>query len=303
MNDDLLLEYAFNTLPPADRAAVEAHLATHQADAAKVLLARRVLRPLQSDREAEDPPNGLALATLERTAEYLVVHGIPPAEPRIEPAVPRKTPSQSDLDLSSPGWRRLDVVIAAGIAFLAFGLLFAGIGKVRQRSQVLACQNNLRGLHGDLVNYSEAHDGRFPAVGTPAVPVAGAYGEELARNGFYPAACPSTPPDDVPNRGPVYAYTLGYLGADGSVRGLRRGDGPDAAPDGVPVAADLLPNRAGISSHANGQNVLFAGGAVRFARTSTVGVNGDEIYRNDAGLVRAGLHRDDASLGRAADYP
>jgi hypothetical protein len=48
---------------------------------------------------------------------------------------------------------------------------------------------------------------------------------------------------------------------------------------------------------------LFAGGNVRFATTATVGVNGDDIYRNQRGVVAAGVHRADAVLGVAGDRP
>ena len=303
MTDDILLEYAFNTLPPAERAVVDEHLQTHPADAAKVALARRVLRPLEAVREPELPPKGLALAALGRTAEYVVTNRIPPAELADEPVVP-KAPvrTRSAPDFVGSGWRRIDLVVAAGIAFIAFGIVVAGIGKIRQRNQVLACQENLRGLHSDLVGYTDTHDGRFPQVGTPAVPVAGAYSDELARNGHYPSACPAARAESS-SAHPAYAYSLGYLGAGSQVVGLRRGDGPDAVTDGMPIAADLPPNRTGATAHANGQNVLYAGGSVRYATTPTVGVNGDDIYHNDAGLFRAGLHRDDASLGRPADYP
>jgi hypothetical protein len=50
-------------------------------------------------------------------------------------------------------------------------------------------------------------------------------------------------------------------------------------------------------------NVLYAGGAVRFSTTVAAGVNGDDIYRNAAGLARAGLHFEDSSLGRPDDVP
>ena len=54
MDDDTLLAYVLNHLPPADRAAVEAHLAGHPDAAAKVARARRALRPLESDRDGYD---------------------------------------------------------------------------------------------------------------------------------------------------------------------------------------------------------------------------------------------------------
>ena len=63
------------------------------------------------------------------------------------------------------------------------------------------------------------------------------------------------------------------------------------------MSADVM------SAHGRGQNILFAGGFVQFSTKATVGPNNDDIYRNDDGRVRAGLHRFDASLGRADDMP
>jgi hypothetical protein len=40
-----------------------------------------------------------------------------------------------------------------------------------------------------------------------------------------------------------------------------------------------------------------------FFTLATVGPGGDDIYRNDDGRVRAGLHPLDASLGRGTDEP
>jgi hypothetical protein len=74
----------------------------------------------------------------------------------------------------------------------------------------------------------------------------------------------------------------------------------------VPIAADLparLTPTGPTPAHARGQNVLYVGGAVRFAPTPAAGVNGDHIYRNQAGLPRAGLHRDDTCLGGPPDTP
>jgi prepilin-type processing-associated H-X9-DG protein len=102
-----------------------------------------------------------------------------------------------------------------------------------------------------------------------------------------------------------YAYPLGYRGPTGELIGPRRGE---PAGDRAPLAADLpaqlvAPSDGPVSPHGTGQNVLFADGRVQFFTRATVGPGGDDIYRNDAGRVRAGLHPLDASLGRATDEP
>ncbi|HEX4608078.1 MAG TPA: hypothetical protein VH092_07725, partial [Urbifossiella sp.] len=68
------------------------------------------------------------------------------------------------------------------------------------------------------------------------------------------------------------------------------------------VCADIPAGAPG-APHSHGQNVLFAGGNVRFATVPTVGVNGDDIYRNNLGRVAAGLDRVDTVLGVGADRP
>jgi anti-sigma factor RsiW len=317
--DDRLIGYALGLLEPADRDAVAAHLAAHPGDAAKVERVRRALRPLEADRDGYDPPPGLVAATLARTAEYLAARGLAVPTPPVEVAEPRPTrrPPADEPVFSSGAWRRADLIVAAGIGFIAFGLLMAGIGKLRQESSVRACQDQLRQLHVALAGYSDTHNGRFPQVGTARVPVAGAFAAELARAGQYPAdqvpLCPAAPapeprvittPAGTPLPAVGYSYALGYVGPGGSVVGLRRGEGADGVSEWEPIAADLPPVvPASATAHPRGQNVLFVGGAVRFTTTPAVGINGDYIYSNDAGLVRAGLYREDASLGRPSDRP
>lgn len=198
--------------------------------------------------------------------------------------------------------RRLDVAVALGFGFLTFGLLLSGVTKLRDHSQRLACQDNLRGLHVALDGYADTHHGRLPEVGTPSVPRAGDFATELVRGGQFDATLAASCPagDAAP-----YAYTFGYRPTPfAAVTGLRR----DAGDDHTPVAADLpsrtaAPVLGAVSPHGAGQNVLYLGGNVRFATLATVGVAGDDIYRNDAGLVHAGLRYGDATLGRPNDTP
>jgi hypothetical protein len=294
---------------------VESHLAAHPADADRLARLRAVLRPLEADRDGYDPPPGLAVAAIARTAEYSVAHRL-----LTLPAGTSEPPTPASLRAAGIepvfpgfGWRRADLAVAASIGFLAFGLLIAGIGKVRQESQVRGCQNNLRQLHAALVSYSANNAGRFPRVGSDEVPVAGAFADELARSGHLPAGglapCPANPVPEPPARftptsGIVpavnYAYTLGYRTPGGKVTGVRLADGVAGHHDWVPVSADLPVISA--RPHARGLNVLYAGGTVRFSTTPAAGVNGDDIYFNAAGLVRAGVYPDTA-LGGPPDIP
>jgi prepilin-type processing-associated H-X9-DG protein len=330
--DDLYLGYLLNALTPAEKAAVESHLRTHPADEAKLEGLRRVLRPLEADRDDIVPPPGLVAATLARVAEHIIasrraddststdklpiVPMRPPltcesrAEPRPEP-VPARAPLR----------RWVEVGVAAGIGFLVVGLGMAGVQKIRWDSQKVACQNNLRVMYQGLSGYADSHAGHYPQIG-PDSP-AGSFVATLVAADQFPGdlklVCPAAdnvPPELIRFRpDPLappgleviqqvgYAYTLGFRGPNGELYGIRWG-----APDRTPLAADLpaaavAPLPGPLSPHGRGQNVLYADGRVQFCTNATVGPLGDDIYRNAANEVRAGLHRIDAVLGRAADVP
>ena len=319
--DDQLVDYVLNQLTPTERAELEQHLVTHPEDAGKINRLRSALQPLAADRNAYAPPAGLVVAAIARTAQHIVTERLQPIEKvRDKPTIRRVVTSG---DWLIPNWRRIDVAVAAGIAFIAVGLVFGAIGKIRHTSQVYACQDQLRQLHVALTGYTDTHNGRYPEVGTSSVPVAGAFVTELARAGQYesarPLLCPASESDETK---PMpfatnstdalmkvgYSYSLGYRTANGNITGLRRTESITGVTDGVPVAADLpslrsAPTGGLYSPHGNGQNVLFAGGSVRYSTISAVGINRDEIYQNDNGVVRAGLHINDTALGRPSDYP
>ena len=233
-------------------------------DPERAAVLKRVLAILEADRGGFDPPPGLAAATIALAAG-------------------RRPVPAGDWRAWRPWVPSFETAVVAGIALLVVGLSVAAVGKVRDESRVLACQNRLRELHAALDGYADTHTQRFPQAGTREVPAAGDFLAELARAGQVP-----------PAGGETYAYTLGYR-TGGGVVGLRRGDVPGLAP----IAADLPSG----PRHGHGQNVLFVNGSARFATTPALGVGGDDIYHNQAGEHRAGLHRDDASLGGPADVP
>jgi len=304
---DRLLDYAFDQLDAAGRAEADAALAADPEAAAQLRRLRVALRPLEAARAAPPaPPPGLVAATLAYVAQETVRQREAFREVQLRPRRAARPEPR--------GWwlldrRRLDLAVAAGLGFVAVGLFLGGVSKLRANGQTLACQERLRSLHVALDGYSDTHGGRYPEVGTPAVPRAGDFAAELVRGGRYDAAAAAACPAADPAAPATYAYTLGYHPTPfAPVTGVRRAGFASDATDFTPLVADLptasaSPTVGPVSPHPRGQNVLFLGGSVRFSTVPTVGVRGDDIYRNDAGVVRAGLRSDDATLGRATDTP
>ena len=292
-----------------------------------------------AEAEREDPPeprSGLALRAIAKVAQYVVEHEPRAPEPdRSEPTVaaflreftsdgptdfepgtranvpgapPRAAPPVSDGPDPQPGRRfRPDLIVAAGIAFLAFGLISSGIAKARQQQRVYACQNSLRTLHTGLAGYADAKEGRYPQIETAST--AGTFATELTDQGHLPAGyrpgCPASA------NYVAYTYTLGFRDLpSGELLGLRRPDAaaPVSEHDLMPISADFpttsaSPGVGPVSSHAARMNVLFVGGNVRLTTSPFVGPGGDDIYRNLYGAVGAGANRTDAVLGRPGDRP
>ena len=286
--DDQLIDYALDQLPVAERLLVEARIASDPAASRKLAVFQLRLAPLRAERGAIAVPAGLALATIGYVAESLANSPKDVIEPRTRP---RAGGNDGPVFSSRP---RVDLIVAACLAFVFIGLMLPGIQRLRSRSQTVACQENLHELGTALAGYSDTHEGRFPQVGMPGVPTAGAFVAELTRSGQYPANGKAFCPADA-GVAVGYAYSLGYHSRFGELVGPRLPD-PEASSDLLPISADLPAN----ATH-GGWNVLAAGGSVRFTRTTHL--VSDDIFTNEAGLPRAGLHRSDISLGRPYDTP
>lgn len=322
--DNQLIRYCLDDLNPTERAAFKTRLYDDAELHTDLEQLQELLNRLRAERITIEPPAGLATSTLamiaKRIADIQAHHSSDEAE-TLTPGSTRTKQLQQTMQTLQPArktriiwrnegvfqtiWRRADVIVAASIAFVMFGLLLTGVSKLRHENSVRVCQNNLREVHQALVGYSDVRGGQFPQVGTANVPHAGDFDKELIRVGqALPGtvySCPTTLKEGVntfTESNPSYAYTLGYRGTDGELRGLTRTTPGDTSP----IVADLSPtwNRGG---HFNGQNVLFASGNVRFTSTPNVGYDGDNIYCNAEGVTRAGLNWADTSLGHAADRP
>jgi hypothetical protein len=325
MTDEELIGYLFDALDPSDRAVVEACIHADPDTAARLDNLRLALAPLAAAREPEPLPRpGLATRTVARLAEYLVAHEptpvprapgspvitepLPAGEPLASPAPPRSLRAPRDEpEVRMIGGRfRADIFVACGIALFAGGLVFSGIGKVRARQEVLACQNTLRTLHAGLTGYADTHAGHYPQVAPNTT--AETFAHALASAGQVPPGfrpgCPAEPPTAFVG----YTYTLGYRTPTGVLLGLRRQDGAGDESELMPIVADypaaaIAPATGPVSPHGTNMNVLCIGGNVRLTTSPLIGPNRDDIYRNAYGFVAAGVDRTDVVLGRPGDVP
>jgi hypothetical protein len=327
MTDEDIIGYALDLLDPDDRAAVEAQLSANPDTAVQLDRVRTTLLPLEADRDDDPPPPALATRTVSRLAALLVEPSTPVAHASGSPAEPPTTPrSYPYTDRPEPrylgGRFRADVIVAAGISLVAVGLALSFVTRARQASDLLACQNNLRTLYAGMVGYADTHAGRLPQIGADPYPTAGSFVQALADAGQCPpgfrAVCPAVgvqpdlPRDALPPASQMaqvtYTFPLGHRTPSGVVQGLWRSSDPYEENDLMPVGADYpvaatAPSAGPTSPHGWGHNVLYFSGNVRFATTSDVGVNGDDIFRNQLGQVAAGVNRVDTVLGRPADRP
>lgn len=311
--DENLVGYLCNALDADTQMAVEHYLRDNTEAQRRLELLRRALEPLAADRDDPPPPAGLVFRTLGRVAEHSC----------------RKLP-QAPVFAGRVGhqrswWRRADVLIAAVLLLAIFGVGLSGLHRYQDYRGRVECGNNLHGFYRHLVNYSNRNDGRFPSVADHPTPynVAGIVVPVLMENqgADVPSIrCPSNGPhracswslqelkaldaEEFNRRASslagCYAYTLGYQDQAGNIHGLRHGEH-----DHLPLMGDRGPGPGQMGNSPNhrgmGQNVLHAGGNVRFYRERLV--NGDDLYLNHQGKVAAGVNAGDAVLGASADRP
>jgi hypothetical protein len=304
MTDELLAAYVLNDLPAGERAAVD-RAASDPGVADRIDRISRVVAVLKSPDPVR-PPSGL----VARTVAAVRAEMTPPVVPS---SVLRRLAS-TDSPLFGAR-RRIDVIVAAGIGFIAFGLGLGILSKSRAEAAVRTCQNSLRELHTSLDGYTQTHGGRYPQVGVPGAPTAGGFAVKLAETGLLTTdaavRCPAVEWVDPPAASTLrvgYTYALGYQAPNGRVVGLRRSDGPLSIDDRTALAGDfpavaVAPAGGPFSPHGRGQNVLFAGGNVAFTTSANVGIDGDDVYRNAGGRVAAGLFPADGCLGHPDDRP
>jgi hypothetical protein len=330
--EENLVGYLIDALDPETRARVQSQLETDPEVRARLELLRTGLASLRADAEPPAPPPGLVIATLARVAAY---HTRPRGKCAALPAGPPLPLSESAGPVpqrGAPWFRRPDWLVAAVLLFLVGGLATTALVRYWRNSQQLACANNLRILWGELQEYSDQNEGRFPQTEKQGPrSVVGIFVPVLREAGFpVPQSALVCPAEGGPPPRPVsldelerlhrtdparfrvvasdlagcYAYSLGY--AEGpTYHGPRRDLGDD-----MPLLADrprpdsVFPPQGNSLNHGGaGQNVLHIGGYVRWCRERTVGPGGDDIYLNRNQEVRAGLGPQDSVLGASIATP
>lgn len=316
MND--LLGYLLNLDEADERLAVERQLAEDPALRRHLDLLQRGLKPLEVDRDPPLPPRDLVARTIARVAGHICANrAASDAEataisPNTESRFPRLSAERwryllNQLDrreVPPSRWQTSDLVIAASVLLIGFGVVLAGLPILRHRASLTACQNQMRQLYAALDGYADRHSGQFPQVpDDPSSATVASVLTELRLSGDLPqpekTACPASPLGFA-----SYAYTLGYRDDAGRLHGLGRSV-PVVSASILPLAADrpaigrTTPN----PDHRTGQNVLFLDGHITFCTTGRIGVEGDDIYRNQLGQVRAGVSLFDTVLGVGGDRP
>jgi prepilin-type processing-associated H-X9-DG protein len=309
----------------------------------QVKLVEGCLRPLAGLRGEVNPPDGLARRTCEcvrvctgqagrrellEQAEHPV--GIPAtSDARVTLPVQRATwgSERCDGSVDARHWTTADFVVAAGVCLAMACLFFPALINSRYNMQLASCQDNMRQLGQALHDYSLGAAGYFPTIPPDGnLSFAGVFVPKLNSKGLVPdprvflcAAKGSTyvlripPLQDIAaaqgvqlvrlhhEMGGDYAYNVGYL-LKGRLHGIRN-DGRSNMAILSDVPLQILRNSV-VTTHARGQNVLFADGHVSLVGSRVrPHSQGDDLFANDLGHVRAGLHPEDAVLGASHVSP
>jgi prepilin-type processing-associated H-X9-DG protein len=307
MTDIELIGYLLDALEPQERTAVEMYLHANPAAVDRMEALKTSLALLAVDRDIPAVPAGLATRTLARIA----AHVAGPDETTPVPARGRLgAPPRAEPELPVIGGRfRFDVIVAASIALVAFGLVFSAIGRVRANHQMVACQNTLRTVHVGLTGYADTHAGRYPQIGIGPNTTADAFARALTDSGQIPPGflpcCPTLVATTNPQVG--YTYSLGYREPGGTLLGFTRNRAAGEH-DFIPISTDFptpptAPTDGPTCPHQRGMNVLYLGGHVQVSVSAMIGPMGDDIFRNLRGAVAAGTDPRDVVLGRPGDRP
>lgn len=313
MNASDQLDFVLGLVEDDHLAGCERELAGDPPLADRVARLKSVITALVDDGEVFEPPPDLVRRTLARVAEQR-----------------RRPVRRSALDLipARLPFRWADVAVAAGIFLAALATLLPAVRKSRGQADQLACAWNLQQL-GTSLNQFAAVNGTYPYADPNqdgGAPYAGAFAVLLKEQGLLrdpkllrcphvngQAHDPCPIPDyealcaqerEAPRSAPClrdidYAYNLGVHrdGRPGPIIVNQPGL------DSVPLLADrpafsgphtILPGNS--PNHCGaGQNVLFAGGHVRFHPNRRVGPD-EDIYLNADQRLAPGAHLFDAVL-------
>jgi hypothetical protein len=313
--DENLIGYLLDALDETTRAEVAARLEKDEEARWRLEQLRQALEPLAADRDQVEVPKGLAIRTLARVAELRCVE------------LSRAPALASRLGPPRSWWRRADVAVAASVLILGVGMGLPAMSMARARQAMVECEQNMAVFNNALHVYHDQH-GHFPSVADErpyhaagmVVPILAKVSPEL-NNIRCPGGGPGTPCPltweqarslpvsefyrQADKLVPSYAYSLGYQDEEGNYYGPMVPEGQEACD--TPIMADSPPRDGGDGNSDNhggaGQWMLFADGHASFVKDRKVGALKDDIYRNKANIVAAGLDPCDIVLGHGSAKP
>ncbi len=306
-----LVGYLLDALSDDERRQVEAELARRPELVVELARLRAILVPPMSTDDLIEPPNDLALRTIEAARDPVVVFG-------------RQTEGWGH----GSHWRIVDVALVALMLLVVGCLILPAIASMRGDESRLRCADNLRQIGVALDSYQTIEGGQLPVVeASGPLGHAGVFAMLLQARELVPdvrlLVCPmadsavvyvprlteylAQPADSILQKLQVremagsYGYSLGYVDDHGYHTRHRAGSY-------APIVSDR-PLRAGESGTAlispnhlsQGQNVLFADGHVRWLDDAKLGR--DELFRNDLGEVGAGIGEGDICIGVSEAVP
>jgi hypothetical protein len=311
MTDEDLLGYLFDALDVADQERIEQELERDELARARLDELRRVTLLLAEDDHIH-PPLGLAASTLSLVQ-------------RAEMAAERPEWSEPRFRL-----RALDFAVVASILCIAAVLVFPAIATLRGDQSRLVCADRLRQIGVAIAAYADQESGQLPYVAASGpMSNAGSFTVALKARDLIPTLatllCPSAnngvvlvpereevlsaevdPDRDQIRRlrahmGGSYGYQLGY-DEGGAYHGRTVGKGQLAiVSDRPPRPDEMIQSTNSPNHHFQGQNVLFADGAVRWLPNPFMGR--DNLFLNDSGTVAAGLCASDIVIGVSEATP
>ncbi len=320
-----LLGLLLGALEDDERRELEEQLETDPLLRAEFARLREALEPLDQARVNYEPAWGLADRTFAHVQRETALRELQAKTP------PKLSPSPEPMSRRS-SWSVRDLVVCVSAIGAALTLILPALFSSWEMSRRVACQNNLRQIGYALHDFAA----QSPNQRLPEIPqegnrsFAGVYAPMLFEAGYISNPnvflCASSDLsrsgiiwklptlDDIDNTGNAslvriqriaggsFGYNLGFFSGDEYFSPTVDNQNPSYV-----WAADAptwnLAGRNSVNHLGKGQNMLFADQRTAFVVGSLVPPSGDDVFRNDRGLIAPGIDRYDSVVADSQARP